>query len=58
MDRIVTPEGVIIMVRPCAGLAEEIERQEREDNRRGFEPEASWLSATIPAPRPLLVGGA
>ncbi|MEU9497013.1 hypothetical protein AB0D73_35290 [Streptomyces sp. NPDC048215] len=54
MDRIVTPAGVIIMVRPCAGLAEEIERQEREDNRRGFEPEA----VTIPTPRPLLVGGA
>ncbi len=57
MDRIVTPAGVIIMVRPCAGLAEEIERQERqerEDDRRGFEPEA----VTIPAPRLLIAGGA
>ncbi|MEV5205673.1 hypothetical protein [Streptomyces sp. NPDC053720] len=49
MDRIATPTGVITMARPSAGLAEEIERQESDDNRMGFEPEPeSALRIIIP----------
>ncbi|MFF2527262.1 hypothetical protein [Streptomyces liangshanensis] len=52
MDRIGTPTSVMTMVRPSAGLAEEIERQEREDDARGPEPENSDRRVFIPRPRP------
>ncbi|WP_329224260.1 hypothetical protein OG352_39800 (plasmid) [Streptomyces sp. NBC_01485] len=55
MDRIVTPLGVLPMVRPCAGLNDLIEDQEREDNARGPEPEPeSVLRAVIRRP---VIGG-
>ncbi|MES9512198.1 hypothetical protein ABWJ92_38525 [Streptomyces sp. NPDC000609] len=44
MDRTVTPTGVITAARPSAGLIEDLER---EDDRRGPEPEPESALRTI-----------
>lgn len=47
MDRICAPSGVITRTRPSAGVIEDIER---EDDRRGYEPEPEGvLRVVIPA---------
>ncbi len=55
MDRIVTPPGVLTLARPCAGLNDLIEDQEREDNARGPEPEPESVLRVI-IRRPVIGG--
>jgi hypothetical protein len=52
VDRIPTPSGVLTKVRPCAGL---IEDMEREDNARGPEPEPESVLRVIIS-RPVIGG--